>query len=303
MQFDVILSNPPFQDSQSRNKTPHKLWIDFTLLSLGSLLKVNGSLVQVSPSSFASPSNKVLKLMTSLQTQVLRLGTESHFPGVGSSFSDYWIIKTPNDYRSTKVFLPDRQFDVELDPNIFYLPNDLGPESLSIHSKVIFRDQPRLKVEWDYVNAHNIRRFDQNPTLSETKTEKHIFPVFHTNRKTWWSSKRQDWANSKKVMWTRSGYTKPFFDPGKLGGTDMAYFVRVKTITDGTNLAHNLNLKLFRYVFATARWSGFGNEKIFCAMPAVPTDEQLDDAKLFDLFELSREERDYVSRFLGENTK
>lgn len=50
---------------------------------------------------------------------------------------------------------------------------------------------------------------------------------FHTNNITWWSSRRQEWAPKPKVMWTHSGYTKPFFDNGVNGGTDMAYYVLV----------------------------------------------------------------------------
>jgi hypothetical protein len=74
MKFDVILTNPPFQDSVNRKKTPHKLWIDFTLAVFDRLLKPGGSLVQVSPASFSSPSNVVLGLMEENQTRVLRFG-------------------------------------------------------------------------------------------------------------------------------------------------------------------------------------------------------------------------------------
>ena len=30
MQFDVVATNPPFQDYTNRKKTQHKLWINFT---------------------------------------------------------------------------------------------------------------------------------------------------------------------------------------------------------------------------------------------------------------------------------
>ena len=49
MQFDTIVANPPFQDSENRNKTQHKLWIDFTKKSFDSWLKPSGHLLQVSP--------------------------------------------------------------------------------------------------------------------------------------------------------------------------------------------------------------------------------------------------------------
>jgi hypothetical protein len=106
LKFDVILTNPPFQDSVKRNKTPHKLWIDFTKAVFDRLLVDGGVLCQVSPASFASPSNVILDVMRENQTLVLRTDTEAHFrkANVGSSFSDYLIRKTPNNGTVTDVF-------------------------------------------------------------------------------------------------------------------------------------------------------------------------------------------------------
>lgn len=294
MKFDTILTNPPFQDSVNRKKTPHKLWIGFTLAAFDRMLKDGGSLVQVSPASFASPSNIVLDLMGSNQTMILRFGTERYFPDVGSTFSDYWIVKRENDPTPTRVITGDDEFDIELDQSIWYLPNDLGRISLSVHSKVMFSGRPRLRVEWDYVEAHNIRRYDKEPTLSEQQTSVHPFPVFHTNRKQWWSSVRQEWADSEKVMWTRSGYTKAFFDPGILGGTDMVYFVRVSGPEQGEALAHNLNTTLLQYILKTAKWSGFGNERVFAGLPDLCDHGPLSDQEIYEFFELDEEEVSYV---------
>jgi hypothetical protein len=294
MKFDVILTNPPFQDAVNRKKTPHKLWIDFTLAVFDRLLKDGGSLVQVSPASFSSPSNVVLSLMEESRTEVLRFENEHHFPDVASSFSDYWIRKCPNVGADTRVIRAGDSFQVHLDARTSYLPNDICRQSMSIHSKVMFRGGRRLAVEWDYVTAHNIRRRDPNPTLVEDKDDDHPFPVFHTNRSTWWSSLRQDWADDIKVMWTRSGYTKPFFDDGVHGGTDMVYFVRVASSDEGIALAHNLNLMLMRYIYRTARWSGFGNERVFMMLPDLPRDHRMSDDELFARFGLSVEEVDFV---------
>lgn len=299
MKFDVILTNPPFQDALNRKKTPHKLWIDFTLDVFDRLLKDGGSLVQVSPASFASPSNVVLDLMESYQTHTLRLDTNHHFPTVNSTFSDYWIEKTPWGSRPTRVITAGEEFAVNLNSMVAYLPNDVSRLALAIHGKVMFSRRTRLRVEWDYVTAHNIRRYDPNPTLVEEADEQHPYPVFHTNRSTWWSSIRQDWADARKVMWTRSGYTKPFYDAGVLGGTDMVYYVRVDTESEGETLAHNLNTELLRYIYRSAKWSGFGNERVFAGLPDVPRDMRLDDAAMFDLFGLTTEEVDYVKRSLA----
>lgn len=298
MQFDVVLTNPPFQDSVNRKKTPHKLWIDFTMAVFDRLLSEGGDLIQVSPASFSSPSNVVLSLMGENQTMVVRFDNEHHFPEIASTFADYWVKKIPNDSRPTVIVKSGERFAVELDGRMAYLPNDLSKHSLAIHSKVMFGEGGRLPVEWDYVTAHNIRRYGDEPTLVEVRDESHTHPVFHTNRSTWWSSIRQEWASEKKVMWTRSGYTKPFYDAGVHGGTDMVYYVRVASDDEGNNLAANLNSQLMHYVFRTARWSGFGNERVFVSLPDMPRDRSFSDYEMCDFFQLTTEEVEYLQRIM-----
>ena len=151
-----------------------------------------------------------------------------------------------------------------------------------------------MKIEKDYVTSHNIILKRNNPTLSKVKTAEHIYPVFHTNRQTWYSSILQPFAHKKKVMWTRSGYTKPFYDNGKMGVTDLAYYILVEDEEEGLNLEHNLKNKLFTYIFKTARWSGFGNDKVFYALPKLPN-KKMNDDELYDFFKLNDNDRNYIN--------
>jgi hypothetical protein len=308
MKFDVVVTNPPFQDTTDRGKTQHKLWIDFTRLSFDSLLKEDGVLCQVSPSSFQSPSSKILQLFKDKKLTELHLDTGKYFPTVGSSFANYNIWNITDDGAMSKIYTEDGDFNIKLDDTVFYLPNDFCEKSYSIHQKVIFNTKNKLKVEKDYVTCHNIllwnviklknkktrREKNLNSSLSKIKTCKHIYPVLHTNKQIWYSSKRQTFADSKKVMWSRSGYTKPFYDDGELGITDMGYYIEVDTEDKGKNLAHNLNLKLFKYIFKTAKWCGFGNEKVFGSLPDIPLDKKMSDEEMYDHFGLKVEERNYV---------
>lgn len=296
--FDVVITNPPFQDSQRRGRTPHKLWIDFTREVIETYLAEGGWLCQVSPSSFCSPNSRVLDLMRRYETRWISFETSQHFPYVGSSFSHYLIRKLPSTSAPTRIKWKGGSGEIQIDQKAFYLPTDLSPEGLAIHRKVMFDNDIKLEVEWDYVTCHNIR-LRKSDTLSKCQTEKHPHPVLHTNRQIWWSSIRQEFADTPKVMWSRSGYTRPFFDPGTLGGTDMAYFVRVDSAIEGANLAANLNSSLLKYIYKTARWSGYGNERVFAALPDLPRDRRLEDAEFFDMFGLTKSEEANIGRFVG----
>jgi hypothetical protein len=295
MKFDVVATNPPFQDSTNQKKTQHKLWIKFTQSSFDNWLKPGGILLQVSPSSFLSPSNKVLDIFRKKIVKYLNLDSAKYFPSVGSTFADYLIVNSKSKAEVTTIKTDKVTFDKCIDGSVFYFPNDLCEESYSIHKKVIFDYPNKLDVKYDYVNCHNVL-IHRNDTISKTKTDIHIYPIFHTNKQTWYSKIRQSWANENKIMWSRSGYTKIFYDDGVLGGTDMVYYVLVSDKEEGENLTHNLSSKLIQYILRTAKWSGFGNEKVFKRLPNLPKNVKLTDDQIYDLFNLSNNERQYVEQ-------
>ena len=298
MQFDVVATNPPFQDSKNKKKTQHKLWIDFTQKTFSDWLKPGGVLLQVSPSSFLSPSNKILKIFQSKAVKFLHLDTKTYFPKVGSTFADYMIRNQLNDGK-TEIVTDVSTFYHKIDKSTFYLPIDVCEESLSIHRKVVFDTTDKLDVRYDYVTCHNVNLLRNTGIISKTQDDDYVHPILHTNKQIWYSKIRQDWANKKKVMWSRSGYTKPFYDEGELGGTDMAYYVLVSSDECGYNLSYNLNSKLIRYILMTAKWSGFGNEKVFCALPNLPTDRKMTDSEMYLFFGLTEEEREYIEQYVG----
>jgi hypothetical protein len=292
--FDVVLSNPPYQDRAAHGRSRHKLWVAFTRETFGRWLADGGVLCQVSPSSFRAPGNPVLGLLRDRQTLRLRLDTASHFPQVASTFADYVVVNAPADGPTEVVHGGEsRQVDLAA---VWYLPDDPSPHALEIHRKVVFDTDTKLPVEHDYVTCHNSRL---GASLSKVRTDEHVHPVFHTNRQTWWSSVRQPLSGEPKVMWSRSGKTMPFFDDGLLGATDMAYLVRVAGRDEGEALVANLSSALLRYVLTTARWSGFGEAKVFEALPDLPRDRSLDDDEMFARFGLTDEEARHVRRTVG----
>jgi predicted DNA-binding protein (MmcQ/YjbR family) len=303
--FEGIIVNPPFEDKENKNKTQHKLWIDFTKKTFKSWLLKGGLLFQISPSSFSTPSSKILNIFKEKHVRYLFLNQEVYFPKVNTTISWYIVDNTDkneltsdednfNETNNKLTTIINDKYKIIIDEKLLYLPNDFCNESISIHNKVMFITENKFDVLKDYVTAHNVLLKKENSTISKTKTEKHIYPVFHTNKQIWYSSIKQSFSDMKKVMWTRSGYTKPFYDDSNYGVTDLAYYILVEDDDEGNNLAHNLNSKLFKYILKTAKWSGFGNDKVFYALPKLPN-KKMNDADIFKLFNLSNEEIDYIN--------
>ena len=291
----TIVSNFPFQNRSTSGKTQHKIWIKFTQL-MYELLGDDDVMLLVSPQSWGSPSNKVLKIFQDNPVKYINFDSGMYFPQVGSSFSDYMITKNGKSKEKTEITINGHRYKHSFNKSMLYVPVDIGKISLSIHEKVIFSQKKKLDVKHDYVNCHNIL-LKRSDTLSKEKTKKHIHPVFHTNKQIWHSSIKQDFSGRHKVMWTRSGYTKPFYDAGVLGGTDMAYYVLVDGEKDGKSLEKILNTDLFQYIFKTAKWSGFGNEKVFAALPDILGLDFSSEEELNKYFGLTEEEINYIKNY------
>jgi hypothetical protein len=334
MKFDYIFGNPPFQDSKNRNKTQHKLWIEFTEKYFSRYLNNEGEMLWITPSSWGSPSNKIFKIFKKCEVKYLNLDIENFFSNIGSTFSYYHLNKVDDSNSVTDVEKAGKHFTLKIDEDIKYFPIDFCNESISIHQKVMFAKEAKFEVHHDYTTCHNVIRHakkilakkmdkikgdilmasDDNIkqrkleklnkyqddmkncviTLSEEQTDTHIYPVFHTNKKIWYSSVKQDFSDKKKVMWTRSGYTKPFYDDGHLGCTDMGYYILVNTKAEGRRLEAFLTSKLMSYIFKTAKWSGFGNEIVFSSIPKIDLTRDMQDKDYYKLFSLSKDEINYI---------
>jgi hypothetical protein len=342
MKFKHIFGNPPFQDTTNRKKTQHKLWIEFTEKAVNEWVKQDGSLTWITPMSWGSPSSKILSLLKENTVKELHIDTKKYFPKVGSSFCHYHLVKG-NSGTSTKIVGNSSVFNMLIDQSVLYIPNDVSLTSLSIHKKVMFGNTDKYKVNYDYVTCHNVIRhaYDINLkkiikkanelktcksedktkkillsienlirsrdsidiSVSEEKTNKHVYPVLHTNNKTWYSSKKQTFFHKKKVMWSRSGYTKPFYNAGGLGCTDLGYYILVDNDQQGKDLERFLNCKLMKYIFKTAKWSGFGNELVFSSIPKLDISKNKTDKDYFSAFGITAKEIKYIDSVLNPPKK
>ena len=97
MEFDVIIGNPPYQDS-STNCYSKKLWMDFTFKAL-ELLKKGGYVALVTPQSFIGVTRvpATFRKLFTTEASLIKINHDSgeRFPGIGVDICSWGASKKP----------------------------------------------------------------------------------------------------------------------------------------------------------------------------------------------------------------
>ncbi len=142
MKFDVILGNPPYENSKHKAKKD-SLWKKFILKSDG-LLNKNGILTFVIPASFTSPT----KLFNGLKNRLsyIDLTPKKYFKGVGSTFC--YIILNKDIQKKCKITSNQGKVTVNLD-EFNSIPSQISKEILEI-SKKVFKGERKWNLSTEY---------------------------------------------------------------------------------------------------------------------------------------------------------
>jgi len=214
MKFDVVVGNPPYQNgnSESGNFT---LWPNFIKKSY-EVIADGGILGMVVPQTWAANrKNPVDRAQTTarIRKDVLSRGylsrvnfdIKSHFKQVGSTFS-YFIWHNTSKKEETLVVTENGNYTVEYD-SVSWLKIKL--ETIDAIQK------PTLKLINGGKETPGFRQGSQNigsgkfkianTSAQYSKEDYLISQVEHPHQRT------------KKVIFSDSGYSKPFYDGGQLG--------------------------------------------------------------------------------------
>ena len=282
-----------------------------TLLKENQFEELNLDTSEYFPNVGSTFSNyRITKGQSPTTTSVTKDGSQFNM-----SFDDVFYI--PNDVCATSMSIHSKvmfgnanTFDLKYD---YVTCHNVIRHAKKLHEKKIEKVKEKLTkdVNEEKTNtkafSKNLERLESliqkrsiiDISVSEVKTNTHVHPVFHTNNKTWYSSKLQDFASKKKVMWSRSGYVKPFYDDGKLGCTDMGYYILVDSDDEGRRLVDFLSSDLMKYVFKTAKWSGFGNELVFSAIPKIDLSKDMTLKDYYKKFKITKSEQTYIDSILN----
>lgn len=147
MKFDVIVGNPPYENS-THNAKKDSLWKKFILKS-DELLNNNGILTFVIPASFTSPT----KLFNGYKNRLkyVDLTPKKYFKGVGSTFC--YIILDKHIQKNCKIKSDIGEVVVNLD-KFNCIPSQINEEILKISEKVFKKER-----KWNLTTEYHTQTF------------------------------------------------------------------------------------------------------------------------------------------------
>ncbi len=308
MKFDVIIGNPPFQESKEdgkRKSLSTNLWSKFIDKSVNELLKDDGHLAMITPASWAGPTKnlvggrRILKnILANNKTYYINLSKKlnTYFKDVGSTFS-YFVLQKSNYDNNTLIELDDdNTIDVDLN-DYDSLPRINHPLAYSIIKK--YTKMIKGNVIKGQLQSKIIR-------YQEEETETFKYPAFHTPAKggrIWHTNVEHPEFRNNKVIISLSGKYEPYLDRGNIGFTDMCLAYIVKDGETVESVYSVLNSKLFHFIMACNKWSGFNNKEIIRTFALPSLNKVYTEEEIYDYFNLTPEERTFVNDYVPSDNE
>jgi adenine-specific DNA-methyltransferase len=307
--FDIIIGNPPFQDS-IEGKSKHgsgKLYPEFIERSID-ILVPDGLLLFVTPNSWfaggVSKTGKILELFKTYNLLMVNSNNISkYFPGVGTGNLVYFLVKKNNKYNTTELIdTPNHNFNVR---KFTFLPNILNNFSLSICEKTLFnnkydkfdliKDSRPFHLKYGATEKTYTTRSDDQGWVSTKQDSTHKYRIFHTNTQTLFSSKENFFSKHKKILISQSSKFDPFYDD-TMGFTQNVSAIIVSSKKEGEHIIKILHSKLYSFLLKCIRYSANITIYYLDFFP-YPKDLPHDftDNDLYKYFKLTQNEINYIN--------
>lgn len=303
MKFDVVIGNPPYQSTDENGDRKSKstnLWSRFTQKSFN-LVNNDGVVAMITPSSWASNTVDInqgkIKLFKDVFVKnnplAINLHTvKDHFPTVGSTFSYFVIQKKSNDGNTKLIDEHGKTIYADL-RGYQNLPKIISKESMSI-------DRKFSKYLTNNTTCQGQLQ-GKSCLYSEVADKKFSWPAYHTPSvedagKTWFTNVKHPNFDKPKIIFSLSGYFRPYADDGKIGYTDMclAYILKEGELLSSANQV--FGSKLYSFYLENNKWSGFNPKEIIRSFPVLDLTREWSDQEIYDFFGLTKDEVDYIER-------
>jgi len=163
----------------------------------------------VTPDSWMSANSQLLNKFKQHSLNWVDTNVGKYF-NVGSSFTAWSLQKNNN---ATVCHIDGIPVNIN---SLNYLPRDFH-NSYPIHDKVVNSAFPKIAVQGD-TTCHSDYKHKK---LSDVCDSVYQYKTHHTNAQTKFSRLKSKDFDKKKIVWSLSGYFKPFYDPGTIGTTEV----------------------------------------------------------------------------------
>jgi len=313
MKFNVIVGNPPYQEG-GRDDQANKLWPQFVKKAYD-VVEDNGHVAMITPNGWMQPTadigkgtgknalsifNDIFKknnlIVANIDSDNIR---ETHFKGVGSTFS-YYLFQKASYSGGTEFITPTGSVQIDIS-NIDSLPKVTSKESLSIVKKMV--GAPFMFCDQN----HGLNGFegDSQGTVTVIKKIKGVdtaidhrlqYTIYHTNKNNgtyWFGENLNPYASAPKVIISLSGTYLPVFN-NTTGFSNMCLAVICKTDEEAKRAQYILSSKLYKFWVDMQKFSGFNPRKLILTLPKLSLTKDWTDAKIYQHFGLTQDEIDYV---------
>jgi len=273
MKFDVVIGNPPYQSSTSEENSANALWTKFGLVSKN-LLVDGGYLAIIHPDSWMNYCEEYenfnkgrmttklyrSRIFNEISPLYINVGDDlrkKYFPNIGVDFSIVIGKKTKKNNQIEFVHNSNSLFLTKLGSKI--VPKTGNRTIINIFEKLFNQNKnffPVLKnTDSNFVSDKRKWRH-----ISINRTDEYKYPLCNTSSQYnkgqfLWSSVPHMYQNISKVIFSDSGYSRPFFDSGTYGLSSHSFGIECIE-KDSEKIIFYLNSKTINYLLSFLCSSG-----------------------------------------------
>ena len=286
--FDIVMGNPPYNNGTK--SVSEALWIKF----IKKAVNISNYVLMITPKTWCNlNSNSFDKQLYNIfksYTRYVNISddiSKTHFKGVGSTFSYYLLDISKNDY-IFELESNDGKFELDYD-NIKFIPQIFNNTTLSILNKTIWSNDK--KIDGSFKEITGFRKGGKN--ITDIGTYKVSNTSAQYSKNIWlYSDTIQEISRQPKVIFSDSGYNKPYFDKGEinLGHHSRAFFV--KDENESKYLINFLNSDLVKFLskLMVPTGSCVGFERFATFLPYK-----------YNEISLTNEEAEYIKNYIKIN--
>ena len=177
--FDLVIQNPPYNDSSGNKGANHTLWDKFTIKAIESWLKPGGYLVAVHPGNWRQRNSEVFPLFKEKQLCYLEIHNSTDGQKTfkcGTSYDWYLLENTSRYMKTTVVGEDDVRSEIDMGDWTF-LPN-------MMHDYIKGLMTNDVTNQLDITRDRSVYGTDNKKGLiSKEKTDKYCYPLINSIKK------------------------------------------------------------------------------------------------------------------------